>query len=143
MAVGMVDMENVKLLFTKIPGEIGYVTQMRREKPRMIKLHRMVQLKSIRGLDSRLQDPFFNTILRREGGFPVGKGDIMPSLLQSFAEAHRWISGTRPLPVAEKMENLHPAFSPIIPLPLPETVSVYGKAAEILKKGTDRRVRKL
>src|SRR4030042_1593354 len=73
----------------------------------MIKLHGVVQLKSIGGFDSCLEDPFLNTILNRKGRFSIGKSDVMPPLLQPFTEVHGRISRACPLPVAEKMKNLH------------------------------------
>jgi hypothetical protein len=72
----------------------------------------MVQSKSIRGLHSRLEDPFFNTVLDWERRFSIGEGNLMPSLLQSLAEVQRRIRRTGPLPVAEKMKDLHSIVNP-------------------------------
>jgi len=107
MTMGVVHIENIELFLTKIVGEVYNVTQMSGQKRGLIKLHRMVQSKSIRGLHSGLEDPFFNTILDWKRRFSIGKGNIMPSLLQSLAEVQRRISRTGPLPVAEKMKDLH------------------------------------
>jgi len=62
-------------------------------------------MESIRRLYSCLEDPLLNTILDRKRRFSIGKGDIMATLLQSFAEIQRWISRTCPFPIAEKMKD--------------------------------------
>jgi hypothetical protein len=77
------------------------------EKGGMIDFCGMVQLKSVCGFHSRLKDPFLNTILDWQRRFPIGKNDIMPSLLQSLTEVHGWIGRTCPLPIAKKMEDFH------------------------------------
>ncbi len=68
--------------------------------------------KSIRGLHSGLEDPFFDTILDWNRRFSIRKGNIMPSLLQPLAEVQRWISRTGPLPVAEKVKDFHSIANP-------------------------------
>jgi hypothetical protein len=67
----------------------------------------MVQPKSIRSLHACLEDPFLNTILDRKRRLSIGKGNIVPPLLQFLAEVQRRISRTCPLPVAEKVEDFH------------------------------------
>jgi hypothetical protein len=107
MSMGMVNIENIKFFLSKIMSKAQDVTQVGPEKRRMIKLHRMVQMKSIRDLHSGLGNPFLDAILDRKGGLPIRKGDIMPPFFQSFTEVPCRISRTSPLPVAEKMEDLH------------------------------------
>jgi hypothetical protein len=107
MAMGMVNIENIKFFLSKILSKVKNVVQVGSEKRRMIKLHRMVQTKSIRDLHSGLGNPFLNAILDWKGGLPIGKGDIMPPVLQSHTEVQSRISRTCPLPIAEKMEDLH------------------------------------
>jgi len=112
MTVGVVHIENIELFLTKIAGEVYNVTQMRGQKRGLIKIHRMVQPKSIRGLHSGFEDSFFDTVLDWKRRFSIGEGDIMPSLLQSLAEVQRRIRRTGPLPVAEKMKDLHSIVNP-------------------------------
>jgi hypothetical protein len=107
MAVGVVNIENIKFFLSKIMGEVEDVTQVDPEKGRMIKLHRMVEVKPIRDFDSGLGNPFLNAILDRKRGLPIGKGHIMPSFFQSLAEVQSRISRTCPFPIAKKMEDLH------------------------------------
>jgi hypothetical protein len=77
------------------------------QKGGMIKLHRMIQMKSIRRLYPCPEDPFLDAILNRKRRFPIGKGYLMSPLFQLFTEAYGWVSRTRPLPVAKKMKNFH------------------------------------
>jgi hypothetical protein len=67
----------------------------------------MVQPKLVRNLHPCLPDSFFNTILDRKRWFSIGEGDIVASPLQFLAEGQGWISWACPLPVAEKMKDLH------------------------------------
>jgi hypothetical protein len=112
MTMGVVHIENIELFLTKIMGEVYNVTEMRGQKRGVIKFDGMIQSKSIRGLHSGLEDPLLNTVLQGERRFSIGKGDIMSPLLQSLTEVQRRIGRTGPLPVAEKMKDLHSIANP-------------------------------
>jgi hypothetical protein len=107
MAMGVMNIENIKSFFSKIAGEVEDITHVGPEERRMKKLNRMVQMKPIRHFHSGLGNPFLNAIFDRERGLPIGKGNIMPPFSQPFTEVQCWISRPRPLPVAEKMQDLH------------------------------------
>jgi hypothetical protein len=103
MAMGVVDIENIKFFLSKIAGEVEDVTEVGPEESRMKKLYRMVEMKSIRDLHSSLGNPFLNAILDRERGLPIGKGNVMTPFFQSLTEVPCRISRACPFPIAEKM----------------------------------------
>ena len=107
MAMGVVDIKNIKFFLSKVAGEVENVAQVGPEEGRIEKLYRMVQMKSIRDFHSTIGDPLLNAILDREWGFPIGKGNVMTPSFQSLTEVPCWISRTCPFPITEKMENLH------------------------------------
>jgi hypothetical protein len=137
MAMGMVNIENIKFFLPKIISKIEDVTQVGPEKRRMIKLHRMIQMKSIRNLHSGPGNPFLDAILNRKGGLPIGKGDIMPPFFQSLTEVPCRISRTCPLPIAEKMKDFHRSLfemppHPCLPAPVPHYQLTEGGAGTLL-----------
>jgi hypothetical protein len=72
----------------------------------------MIQLKSIRCFDARLENPFFNTVFDRERRPPISKGDIMSPFLQPPTEIQCRIRRTCPFLVAKKVKDLHDIESP-------------------------------
>jgi len=80
MAMRMVHVEDIKMLTTKIMGDVEDIPKITPEKLRMISPDGMVQAKLVRRLHTCKPNPFFYTILNREGGLLIGQGDLMPSL---------------------------------------------------------------
>jgi hypothetical protein len=108
MAMRVMDIEDIELFLTNIVREVQNITQVLPKKGGMIDLHGMVQMKSIRGLHTCLLDPFFDTILYGVRGFLIGEDNLVPSLLQAFAQIHDRICRPCPFPGAKKLKDFHP-----------------------------------
>jgi hypothetical protein len=81
MAMRMVHVEDIKLLMTKIVGDVEDIPKITPQELRMINSDGMVQPKLVRRLHARKSNPFLYTILNRKGRFLIGQGDLVPSLL--------------------------------------------------------------
>jgi hypothetical protein len=80
MAMGMVHVDDIKLLTTKIVGDVEDVPKITPQKLRMISPDGMVQAKLVRRLHACKPNPFLYTILNREGRFLIGQSNLVPSL---------------------------------------------------------------
>ena len=107
MAMRLMDIEEIELFLTNIVREAQNIVQVLPKKRRMIDLYGTVQVKSVRGLHRCLLDPFFDAILYGEGRFAIGEDDVVPSLLQTFAQVQDRICWACPFPIAKKLKDLH------------------------------------
>jgi hypothetical protein len=107
MVVRMVNIENVEFFIVEVISQMKNVLEILRDISPLIELQGVVQVKLMGGFDPFSQNAFFKAILDGKRRFLIGKGDIMPPLLQFPAETCHGVSGSCPFPIAKEVKDLH------------------------------------